>query len=471
MRRWLSTRTIEISLRSRGRAALFLFAVCLPATVLALAIFRSAGSQTLGESLRPAWLQAGLRLDPDQATLYHRLGMIRFYSTDRPDNVGGLELLRRAVQMEPNAAPCWRDLASACAAAGDATCADHAFARAAALNPMAPGLHWIIGNYDLELNRTDAALTEFRRLLGMDADYSRSVFHLCLRVMPDDEIVWNKVAKGNRNFRVGLEWVNTLAVEGRLDDAYRAWREEVENLRLHRAVAGKVSYQDVSPFVDDLVQLRRGGEAQAVWSDLCRLGLVQTAGLASRHGNLVFNGGFERVPLNSGLDWRLPPSPHVMVGREHGVGPQQTSSLRIDFTPPGNNADEPAYQYVPVEPGQTYILTAQVRSDGITSRSGPRLRVADLFCSSCLPVSTPAVTGTNPWRRVSVRFSTGPQTSLVKVSVWRPRSRAFPFDISGTFWFRSVALEPLRSIPGASLSAIQPDPSSILPSRAGAGRQ
>ena len=446
---WLSTRTIEINLRGRRKTIVYLAVLLLPVMALAAVILRDAAAQTFGESLRPAWIEAGLRLDPDQPALYHRLGMILFYSTGHPNATGGLRLLRHAAKMQPDAAPYWRDLASACAASGDTACADRAFQRAVALNPMSPGLHWMIANYDLEMNRTEAGFGEFKRLLNLDPDYSSSVFHMCRQMDFDDPAVWNKIVRGNHNFKVPVEWIKTLAEEGRLDDAYRVWREEMESLPVPQAVARQVSYADVNPFIGRLIQPQRQREAEAVWSDLCRIGLVHAGRGASRPTNLVFNGDFEQKPLNSGFDWRLTPASSIMISRE-SEGPRGTSTLRIDFTPPANAAFEPVYEYVAVEPDQTYELTAQVKSQSITSDRGPQLRVTDAFGNGHLLGSTPGLTGTNPWQQSRVTFSTGPETRFVRVSVWRERSRTFPFEISGAFWVASVCLQRVHTMQAAS---------------------
>ncbi|MGH9454118.1 MAG: hypothetical protein ACRD2O_09145, partial [Terriglobia bacterium] len=66
-------------------------------------------------------------------------------------------------------------------------------------------------------------------------------------------------------------------------------------------------------------------------------------------------------------------------------------------------------------------------------------------------------------------FSTGPQTNLVKISVWRQPSRAYPFEISGTFWLGSVSLKLVHS-PGTVLSAAKPEFSLISANRADHGR-
>jgi hypothetical protein len=114
----------------------------------------------------------------------------------------------------------------------------------------------------------------------------------------------------------------------------------------------------------------------------------------------------------------------------------------VDFEVKRNDDNEPVYQAVPVVPNGQYRLEAFVRSESITSDSGPRLRVRDPTCSECLDASSEPTIGTTRWHAVPLNFSTGPKTRLVQVSVWRPRSRAFPTEISGEFWLDAVSLTP-----------------------------
>jgi hypothetical protein len=39
-----------------------------------------------------------------------------------------------------------------------------------------------------------------------------------------------------------------------------------------------------------------------------------------------------------------------------------------------------------------------------------------------------------------LKFSTGAETQAVRLSVWRPPSRTFPMEISGSFWLDGVSL-------------------------------
>ena len=77
--------------------------------------------------------------------------------------------LRKAVTLNPGRWDYWADLGTACDLTGDLPCSDDADARALALNPMSPSLHWTLGNHYLLTSRQDRAFPYFRRLLEMDS--------------------------------------------------------------------------------------------------------------------------------------------------------------------------------------------------------------------------------------------------------------------------------------------------------------
>ena len=148
-----------------------------------------------------------------------------------------------------------------------------------------------------------------------------------------------------------------------------------------------------------------------------------------------------RFPVTPVRQMPAPTSERALTSRSRPVAGGRV--LRIDFTVAHNADDEPIFQIVPVAPGQTYVLKTYERSEGITSDSGPRLRVTDPQCPQCLDAVTDGATGTTPWREASVRFTAG-ATPVIRISVWRPRSRSFPMDISGRAWFDGIALQPIQ---------------------------
>ena len=191
--------------------------------------------------------------------------------------------------------------------------------------------------------------------------------------------------------------------------------------------------------MERLLSKGRYQEAQSIWGQLEAHGVIDKP-KGSEPGNLVYNGGFEQPPVNAGFDWRSQPSSYVSVDFGDASPYAGEHCLRLDF-PVGQNDDfEPVFEIVPVVPNQAYSLTGYARSSDITSDSGPRLRVTDPDCAACLDAVSDATVGSTPWHKVTMQFVASPQTQAVRVSVWRPRSRFFPMEISGTFWLDAVSL-------------------------------
>jgi len=251
-----------------------------------------------------------------------------------------------------------------------------------------------------------------------------------------------------------------LISAGRYGEAAAVWRYVIE------------SGGDMRPR-DNTAAPSNKGESTAADGSL----LAKSPG-ERENSNLIYNGNFEQPLLNAGFDWRIQPQRYVAISfvPSEGVAravkpalsaaeeskPAQSNgaletgnrkpetvlgkrSLLLRFTVPDNSDYEPVHQLVPVVPGQTYLLSAFVRSEAITSDSGPRLRVTDPKCPACLNVETEDATGSSPWRQVSQQFQAGPETEVVRVSVWRPHGRSFPMDISGRFWVDDVSLRAVPS--------------------------
>jgi hypothetical protein len=433
-------RYTELSLRSRHQSSLFLLAVLLPAALLVATKVRVALAATLGQSGGVRNLERALSLDPSSPELHRRLGLALFYLEKPPRLTEGLDHLRLAAELGPHQAQYWLDLATACESMSQAGCADRAFARAAELRPAAPSFQWAVANHALRAGHPDEALAGFRRLLELDPAYGPGTFRLCLRVFNDPERIFGAVLPSGGDPRLRLAYVEFLGQNGQIDLAHDFWTRAVRN-------ASSFPLAMADPYLERLLELERGEEAQGVWRDLQRLGVVPGPPTAQDdHGsrsNLVFNGDFEQTPLGTGLDWRAPKTPYVQVDFTDPRAYHGTRCLRLDFTVSRNDEAMPAYQFVPVSPKRAYRLTAYVRSDGITSDSGPRLRVRDPACPSCLDKLSDGTAGTTPWHPVTLAFSAGPRTELVHLSVLRLRSRAFPTEITGSFWLDDVRLEPL----------------------------
>lgn len=432
--RLFSVNILECPLSLRRRAALVSLAL-LPSLLFLFEAIRSTAALTLADSdTRPA-LERAVALDPANAALEDQLGLDILNGLNGPgdDAAASLRFFRRAVELSPDRALYWADMASACEAAGDFACAGQALARALRLAPMVPRLYWITANYRLRRSQPEAALPLFRKLIELDPQYAQPTFDVCLRVLNDPALIGEKVLPRGKDSTLGLAYAEFLSVQGQPVAARQAWADAVRE-------GSRFEFRRAQPYVERLIHSGQLEDAASAWSDLERLGVIGKPD----SGNLVFNGGFEQAPLNSGFDWRNPDASYVAVDFAAPAAYQGRRCLRLDFM--GTNADfEPVFQWVPVAPHQRYLLTAEARSENISSDSGPRLRVLDAGCPACLDVSSDMAVGTAPWRRLSIEFMTGNDTRLVKVSIWRPHSRTFPMEITGHFWLDAVCLkaEPL----------------------------
>ena len=437
---FVSTSTFELPLRTRSRICVFLLAIGIPGFWMAVKITRITVASTLGESARLPDLRRALALDPLNPAIHRRLGLVYSFSFGDISPPDAVKQFCQAVELSPQNAYCWAEFAQACEEVGDNGCADQALDHALSLSPMTPRLHWITANHYLRTDRTDLALVHFRRLLELSPSYAAQTFRVCLQLISDPQVVYAKVLPPDGNSKLGLAFVNFLSTQNDLGNAYQIWRQVAHQ-------SSGVGFAEAQPFLDHLLSDGRIQEAQTVWHDLIRLGAVRKPPDPDQ-ANMVFNGGFERSPLNGGFDWRLQPGPYVSVDFSDTSSYQGGQCLRVDFLVRRNEEFEPVYQIVPVAPNQTYLLTAYTRSKDITSDSGPRLRVLDPFHPESLQASTETTLGTTSWHLLNTKFKAGTQTQCVSLSIWRPRSRSFPSEISGVFWVDAISLKPLNSDQG-----------------------
>jgi tetratricopeptide (TPR) repeat protein len=370
------------------------------------------------------WL---LAWEADDPRLQDRLGQA--YKDSDPTE--SLHHLRRATQLSPDSRLYWQDLELACESMGDVQCVDQAGERLVRLCPMVPFYYWLAAQSSLRTNQLDVALAQFRRLLELDPTYAADTWP-SLETAQKPETIFQKVLADNRDAQLKVGYVDFLSNQGDNDIAYRIWRLVV-------ADAPSFPFSSAAPYLERLIGLGRIEEGVNVWQDLERLGIVKRPP-ADEKGNLVFNGDFEQSPLNAGFDWRVVPTTYLAVdfsasGAYHGA-----HCLRVDFTVSRNDVYEPVYQIVPVLPHHAYMLEAFVRSQDITSDTGPCLRVSDTQPAGFPDAISETTVGTTPWHPVRLSFSTGPHTRAVRLSFWRPRSRVFPTEISGTAWLDAVSL-------------------------------
>jgi len=112
-----------------------------------------------------------LRRDPGHAEALHLSGVIAFQTGQLEQ---GIELVRRAIALNPNAAPPHANLGQALIGLGRYTEAAEALGRAIALQPGAARTHASLGIALLELGETQAALARFETALALQPAFAEA---------------------------------------------------------------------------------------------------------------------------------------------------------------------------------------------------------------------------------------------------------------------------------------------------------
>jgi tetratricopeptide (TPR) repeat protein len=386
-------------------------------------------------------IEQALRHDAGNPDLYYRLGMVYAMEPTDVNLAESVKNLHKATELNPRRGDFWADLGKVCDYVGDTACSDEAFAHAVELNPMAPGLWWGAGNHYLLTNREEKSFPYFRRLLELDPDYWDATFRLCLRATRDPMAVYAQVVSGGPDPTPRFRYLMFLSSSADYESAMQVWRKMIAEPNRSASLA------QVKPFLDFLIDHNQLQDAGVVWSDLQRTQAV-AAPAAAEPGNLIYDAGFQAARLNTGFDWRVSDSPNLIFDfsarSEHTAG----KCLRIDFAI-GRDADyDLLNQVVLVRPQTRYQLQVWVRSDEITSSSGPRLKVTEMGCPNCPEQTSAPTVGTTPWHLLEVPFVTQPQTQAVRISFWRPQDRHYSRDITGTVWLDDLTLRAVDA-PGA----------------------
>lgn len=175
---------------------------------------------------------------------------------------------------------------------------------------------------------------------------------------------------------------------------------------------------------------------------------LAASGAAVVTGNIIGNGSFESPPLvNKEGNWTFWNKRGVMQFLDDQVAYHGRKSLRLEFL---GGLDVHMYsksQTVPVKPNTDYVLSWYVKSDAITSESGPRIIVYDADRGwKHFRAAGEQVLGTTPWQRKELAFHTPAETAKLTVELHRYGSDDWKSIasnknlISGTAWFDLIQL-------------------------------
>lgn len=436
-RRRLDPASHAIPLRSPLVSLIFLLVLAVPVCLLVLEALRIVVAQSWGDSLSAETVRGAITLDPANPDLHYQLGKVLLLEAEPGTQAMAEQEFRQATNMNPNSATYWSALGKGCYSSANQSCADAAFRRAQELAPGMPQFAWEAAINDVVSNQPGPAVKQIKKFLRMQPDGWEQAFQLLMRGFGDPNIIWRDLLGSSHDLAAKLQFLDYLADNNKFEPAGIYWSQLA-------ADKTEIPIAITTPYIERLLVAGHYHEAAGVWAYL--LGENDPGEKpVSGERNLVFNGGFERDPLNAGFDWRFWQQPYLTTDFADHSAHSGGHAFRTDFTVPRNSEYELAYQLIPVAPGQEYELTAYVKSEAITSDTGPRLRVLDAKCAVCLDAATPGTSGTAGWHQVTTQFTTGAKTDMVRLSLWRPRGRSYPMEISGQVWFDDISLRLISS--------------------------
>lgn len=420
----------------RGGRWVFPGIVFLIAGVLILEASRVWLADIRAASAAPEDWERAAQLEPGNAGHWTRLGKFRQWDFEHADLARAVRYFERAVEANPSSPFARLDLADAYEMQGDAERAERTFEEAKRLYPISSEVAWKYGNFLLRSGQTEEAYAEIHRALGEDSSLVPLAVSVCWRAGAGPDRIVSEILPARAAGY--LDAIHFFVAEGEVEAALRVWAHLV-------ALGEPFELKRSSPLLETLLQQRRTADAKRVWEEALAAAQGQPDGRVPN--SLVWDGGFEQGFLNFGFGWRVQRVAGARLAIDGSVFHAGARSLRITFDGTANLDFQLPRQFVVVEAGKRYRLTAVVRLDDVTTDSGVRFRIFDVERPS-LQVFTDNLVGTLPWTLQRVDFIAGPETRLVGIAVRRIPSIKLDNKIAGTVWVDEVSFTPVLAASG-----------------------
>lgn len=386
-----------------------------------------------GDRITFYYMTLAAALDPTEET--YQLGLGRFYQYN-PANMNpdqAMVHIKRAVELSPYDPQAWLDLGAALEFQGNTDQAEVCLRRADVLAPNLPPIQWTIANFFLLHGNIDEAFKHFKVVLKGSNQYDRAVFDTAWKASGDANKILNELVPAYA--QTEFAYLDYVVSHRNFEAAAGVWKRLVDSPETFPPGMVKM-------YLDGLINDYRAPEASRVWNDLLTKGLVPSTDAPSKR-NLIVNGDFEEPPLNVGFDWRLIPLEGSYAGLDQTTFHSPSHSLLIQFMGTDNLNFQNAMEFVSVEPNHRYRLQAFMRTEGITTDSGPRLQLRDVYDTRVLDLFSEELTGDNAWTELKLDFKTPAKTDVVAVVITRLPSQKLDNKIAGKVWVDDVTLTAL----------------------------
>lgn len=366
-------------------------------------------------------MEAAIFISPNNPDLNFSLGRT-YHNLMLGDQSQAVSKFSDSIKLNPLLASSWLELSEIYLDNGERDKSLLALNRSYELAPLSIARLWQGSILALRLGQEDMAFENMKFVAKSDPDLRTSVFDTAWLVANDAQFIEDKVITNE----VLISYINYLITTKRPQASLAVW-ERLEKLNKIRADKQFLDY------INFLIDNEKSRHAYMIWSRI----------IGNHQGDsLMWNGGFESKSLYGGFDWRIVPdnNPGVIMATDSNRSFEGQNSFKIKFNGKHNNDFYHIFQIVPVEPENSYLLTAKVRTEGITTRNGIGIE------SYCYPdwklmsKSTKPLTGTNDWKKISVKLDVPKNCNDLIVRIRRFQSDNYDKFISGTAWIDDVKM-------------------------------
>lgn len=423
---------MRIKVEGRNAQRILMFSLTVGVVLATAWIVKTYFAHRAGHTLTIDSLRLASRLNPGNSTYHVQLGRLYQYSITNPRPGEAIQQFQEAVKANPYDPQAWINLAAAHEFQGDTSRAEEDLKHASRLAPNLPVYQWTIGNYFLLHGNTQEAFRHLKVVLAGSRKYDRTVFNVAWKASGNAGQILQELIPNN--LPAEFSYLNYLLTEQRIPEAEAVWQRV-------SATTETFDPHEASDYIDTLIKTGRAGAAYQAWTDLQKKGLVHPSP-GGPNQNLVTNGNFEEPLLNMGFGWRIQDTKGVYAGLDTATFHSPGHSLSVQFTGNENRNYHQTFQFVKVSPNHKYELDAFMKTQNITSDSGPRLEVVDAYDPRGLDKFTPGMTGTSGgWNPLNMQFTTGSRTQVLLVLLVRPPSKADDDTaITGKVWLDDVQI-------------------------------
>jgi tetratricopeptide (TPR) repeat protein len=379
-------------------------------------------------------LNRAIALDGDNCNAYYRLGLYHLFTVSDLDINRGQELFRKAVRCQPLQGQYWLSLAAALESGGKREEALTATEKAVALESRNAVMLWQCGNLLLRTSHLERAFDLFYRVLESAPYYAPQVFRACWKSSQDGELILRRAVPDTVDLDLGYLKFLSSTENLNLDEARRVWNRLI-------SLGRPFESQKTFPYFDSLLDSNRVAEAVEGWNEMVLIGVLPQQELLES-GNLIVNGGFEVAPANGGLDWRIYPFGGIDVHMSSRILHSGAKSLVVHFEGLTNPDFHHVEQIVPVAPNTKYQFSTYMKSQALSTLSGPHFEIFDPKGPEKFHWETPDILGTTEWSEFPLTIKTGPKTQLLIVRLRRKPAVELDKRIEGTLWVDDVSLFP-----------------------------